>query len=409
MTKTANPESEKHLWDELAALWPTLLFFAAIFFLCSILFYRQIYQIDRVNVRYVSDLPDHIKFAALMRGSQFSLPHPGFHVMILLASALLGISLEWSSILVLSGLVVFLSMIVFFVLYNGLRNGFQVGVILLLTGALMLVTAVYAPFFNQSIYLGQGSPNLWHNPTIIAVKPFAFLSVLFFVRLVENKTSSKSVVALAALTSFTLLVSTFIKPNFVLIFGPSIFLYVLYKNFKDWTLYWKLLVVMLPAVIALGYQFTMTFLSGTDVQAASVIVDFFGVWQLFSPNVFVSVILALAFPLSLAVFRFREMRQNDYLVLAWFLVIMGILQFGFLAESGERYRHANWSWGYNIALQILFVFSALDLFRWLKEVSFMPKSKGEIYKIASVVTIFSLHLVSGCYYFLKLLGGGSYS
>ncbi len=42
--------------------------------------------------------------------------------------------------------------------------------------ALCFVTPIYIPWFNESLYLGQGSPVTWHNPTNLIVKPFALIS-----------------------------------------------------------------------------------------------------------------------------------------------------------------------------------------------------------------------------------------
>lgn len=64
-----------------------------------------------------------------------------------------------------------------------------------------------------------------------------------------------------------------------------------------------------------------------------IIFDFFGVWRLFTPNVLISILLANAFPLSLLVFRFKNVVHNNYLILAWFNLLIAIGQFGFFAEK----------------------------------------------------------------------------
>ena len=40
---------------------------------------------------------------------------------------------------------------------------------------LSLSAAIFVPWFNEKPYLGQGSPNPWHNPTTIMVRPIALL------------------------------------------------------------------------------------------------------------------------------------------------------------------------------------------------------------------------------------------
>lgn len=56
-----------------------------------------------------------------------------------------------------------------------------------------------------------------------------------------------------------------------------------------------------------------------------IIFDFFGVWRLFTPNVLISILLANAFPLSLLVFRFKNVVHNNYLILAWFNLLIAIV------------------------------------------------------------------------------------
>ena len=43
------------------------------------------------------------------------------------------------------------------------------------TWLLSLSGAIFIPWFNKTPYLGQGSPNPWHNPTTIMVRPIALL------------------------------------------------------------------------------------------------------------------------------------------------------------------------------------------------------------------------------------------
>lgn len=395
-------------WEIAAFFMPIFLFFSTIFLLSAFLFHRQIYLIDEVNLYYLSDLPYHVDFARMMRDSQFSLPHPGFHVVVIAVSWLFGISLETAATGVLAGFVVLLSAIILVILYRAVGDIYGVGVLLGMTGALMLVTAVYAPFFNRTIYIGQGSPNIWHNPTTMAVKPFAFLCVTLFLNLTESTHTRARSKWIVALTAGALLISTFIKPNFVMIFVPAIGLFLLIKHPKNWGLYVKSFLIVLPSLIVLIYQFVGTFLVEADIQAASVIFDTFGVWRIHSPNVFISVLLALAFPLTLTTLRFREARQDSGLMLAWILVVIGILQYGFLAESGARYGHANWSWGYNIALQIVFVYAAIVLLRWWREIEIKSLLKLANLKLALVIVVLSLHLSSGIYYFIRLLKGGNF-
>lgn len=45
---------------------------------------------------------------------------------------------------------------------------------------LMFVQPIYIPWFNSLLFLGQGTPNIWDNPTNAATYPFTLLSAYIF-------------------------------------------------------------------------------------------------------------------------------------------------------------------------------------------------------------------------------------
>lgn len=89
---------------------------------------------------------------------------------------------------------------------------------------LHLAGPIYAWFFNKTPYLGQGSPNIWHNPTSIAVRPIALL-VFVLVSSMVIKARSEDFehgipAGTAVLTGLLLILSCLAKPSFVQVFIP---------------------------------------------------------------------------------------------------------------------------------------------------------------------------------------------
>ena len=100
----------------------------------------------------------------------------------------------------------------------------------LFTLVLNLVSAIYVPSFNETPYLGQGSPNPWHNPTTIMVRPIALLVFVIVigecVRVQRGgfRKGQGLRVWKGILIAVLLLLSNLSKPSFVQIFYPAIFL-----------------------------------------------------------------------------------------------------------------------------------------------------------------------------------------
>lgn len=60
-----------------------------------------------------------------------------------------------------------------------------------LTCALLLLGPMYLPWYNPNIYLGQGTPNVWHNPTTICVRPFALATFLLIINILKKGEEQK--------------------------------------------------------------------------------------------------------------------------------------------------------------------------------------------------------------------------
>jgi hypothetical protein len=288
---------------------------------------------------------------------------------------------------------------------------------MLLAMAAIIVTPIYLPFFNVKLYLGQGSPNVWHNPTYILMKPFSYLAFFFIARLFME---SDRVWSRLALVSVFFVLSAVAKPSFIIVFLPTVVIYSLLRGPWDIKMHARLFLTFLPVVGLLVYQYIVAYQS-TNSQ---LIFDFLGVWRLWSPFIPVSIMLALAFPLSVLVIRpFSKGHDNAYLTLAWTGLMVSMFQLAVLAESGPRYMHSNFFWGYNISQDLLFIFSLLAYARWIikslgpdrgvamKEriiSAFGIMSRKEVFGFTVCSLALVLHLASGTYYMASVFMGKGY-
>ncbi|MCB8994723.1 MAG: hypothetical protein H6538_03850 [Bacteroidales bacterium] len=143
-----------------------LYFFIALFSL-RIFFYQA-----TIN----SDITVHISIIDEFVKHSFYIPHPGFHLLTYFISHISGMPYTTSVPIIMAGLVITIILITKNIIIWFLPE-FKIKTIYILAAvSLSFVTAIYFPWFNKSIYLGQWGPNIWHSPTMFLVKPFALLS-----------------------------------------------------------------------------------------------------------------------------------------------------------------------------------------------------------------------------------------
>lgn len=256
----------------------------------------------------------------------------------------------------------------------------------------IIVAPIYIPAFNQYILLGQGSPNMWHNPTLLAVKPFALACIYTFVQYLRNNNRQTLI-----LCTILLVLSMFAKPSFAIAFLPSIWAFII-LNKRFHSRFGRAAVATCTiAFLSISiYQYIFFFHKGDS----SVVFDFLGVWSQITPNVFVSIVLALGFPLSLFFMEPKKVITDDYLQLAWIMALVSITLFASFAESGMHYKDGNFAWSYGIALSVLYLFS---IHYYVAKFSSFSTVKKYL-----LLLILMYQLAIGLFYSWKLLNGMSY-
>ena len=287
--------------------------------------------------------------------------------------------------------------------------------------ALSFASAIYVPWFNAKPYLGQGSPNPWHNPTTLIVRPIGLLIVMIVMgeclRVQRGGFRKKNGLRVwtGVLIAVLLLLSNLSKPSFVQIFYPAIFLLMFLWLFvyrgRNFPLGMQLLVCCLPSCALMGAQFFSAFYSGSNSDAAGVVFAPFKVAGLYTDNIAVSTLLLIAFPLLTCLFSIfrRTFDWTDFF--AWLMLLVGMAEKFLLAESGSRMTHGNFNWGYILGLYFIW-FSGIRLFTlWAHSLN---EGAGGVKKAVSIMTfslcgaVLGLHLLSGIYYlyYLIVLGNG---
>jgi len=373
-------------------LLSVVLFLSIIFISGFYLYYHQAYSYKGFTF-YNSDLPVHLKISKNIADNIFLVKkdiEPGFHVAVATISNLFGFSVNASGVLILSLFTSWLAALKLKVIHSQLQN---LPTSCFFSLFLMIVSAIYLPFFSHNIYVDAGSPNVWHNPTTIMLYPFALLISLNTIDMIETYSFTK-----ACYISFLLFATVIIKPSFAMIYLPALGIFIALFDFFAIRNYVKYSIILFPTFCFFVYQ-SLLFQSHHGVRFAP-----YAVIRLYSSNPIVSIFLGLAFPLSILVFRMKKITTQ--LKFIWILLIIAYVQFALLAESSE-FSAGNFGWGYQIALSLIFLFSFVELLKWVHEIGGFKQALSNL-KILTCFGIFSIHLVSGIIYVHRIWLGQSY-
>ena len=340
-------------------------------------------------------------------------PEPLWHIFVAVIVKLTHIRVEFAAGIVTAAFVLFS----FFLTYFAIRKAVpdvEGSVVAFFCIILHIVIAIYVPWFNKEPYIGQGSPNIWHNCTSIAIRPIALLVVLLVIKEIEQCRASdfnRNVSVPRGIGIAILLVlSCLAKPAFVQIFYPSIFtlmvVWLIMYNGRSLRMGLQLVLVCLPSLLLTILQFVLAFY-GTNKHAGGVTIAPFLVAGMRTPNIPLSMLLALAFPLMMLVLSIVYKKCGWLEIFAWIHLIWGSVWRLLLAEKGDRAPHGNFTWGYILALYLVW-FVAIRSFVQIFYDRQEEEQKGQFPLFIIAGILLALHFISGIYYliYLVFLGNG---
>ena len=287
------------------------------------------------------------------------------------------------------------------------------------TWLLSISSAIFVPWFNDKPYVGQGSPNPWHNPTTIMVRPIALLIFILVmgecVRVQRGGFRKGQGLRIwkGFLLAFLLLLSNISKPSFVQIFYPAIFLlmflWLFVYRFRNFPLGMQLLLCCVPSVALMALQFISAFYGSTNEDSAGVVFAPFKVAGIYTRNIAFSTFLVLAFPLFVGLCSIVRRTFDWTDAFAWIMLLVGMGEKFLLAEGGSRMTHGNFNWGYILAVYLLWFVSIRDYAAWRCSIpeGGAKKAFSLLFFILSGLLLIA-HFVSGLYYlyYLIVLGNG---
>jgi hypothetical protein len=286
---------------------------------------------------------------------------------------------------------------------------------------LMFAGPIIRPGYVCCIYVGQITPNLYHNPTSLLLWPFA-LGVFFAGYRFLQDGRWRMLVA----TALLLAVGVLAKPNYAMAYAPAFGLATLYRYRISWRTAFAA-IAMLPTLLILVWQLNATFeantLTGNDWgMAFRPMVDrqiaFMPLiaWRAFSSNIPYSLFASLAFPAAYVLMFRRTLVRPGLLLFAWAILAVAVLWLIPFVEThtdGRIYIDFNFQWGAVISLFPLFLVTLGDLLSNPAASAFAEKD-GRLslvvnYRALIAWLLFVAHVASGGLWFLRQLYGVGYA
>lgn len=326
----------------------------------SVLFFLPIFSRE---MQRFTDYGTHLEFAAAMlRRGETELSHFVFQFGVALFYWL-GFSLTAAATL-LSLIAVSATAWALFLIFRRDADPWPaalLGFALLVVGPLSLVTLP-----EKELYLGYMTPNVYHNPTLVLLKPIALTLLVLGSRVFDKGVSSRRWGMVGATAALSVL-SCLTKPSFQICFLPGLGLLVALALIRREEVDLRLCVlgVALPSFLVLGWQYLVSF---DAVTTSEIIFLPFEVINHLSDRTLLKFVLSILFPVLVTASFFRAAAQDKMLMIAWATASFGIGYAYLLAETGARLSHGNFLWSGYISVFVLYVFCVPLLLREKKTI-----------------------------------------
>ena len=268
--------------------------------------------------------------------------------------------------------------------------------------SMLFVFAIPIPSYlsdDHFFYIGNYVPNVWHNSTILFLFPFAMLLFKLSYRQLEKYTLKRNVWIF-----ILILLNLVIKPSyfFVFICVYPILSLITYKLKKE---FWVSMIPLVIGFLVLILEYWVIYKTTTPANKEASFVIFMPFYR--NPEfadlgiIPVSMAFSLFFPLLYTLLSLPKLLYSKLFWYTFLSFVISVLIFLFISESGPRASHGNFYWQIVITTWFCFFVSLLALLKDIKTSGFTLKNKF-------LTMLFSIHVLLGIIYFVRILVTGMY-
>lgn len=363
---------------------------------CLWLFYHQSVADLSVEgaIPYQSDLPLHISMI-VEDGWYYSFTAYAYKVLHVLAGGTsVGIALMLA---VISVATIYVTERAICYLSEEKEMGWKTLLLALCTNLVMPIYVEYAGVYR---YVSYQVPNIWHNSTYICMKLFALMTFLYYFKL-EKKYRDGITVKEWLVFAILNVITTGIKPSFLLAFSPIMGIFLLVDLFKRVS-FKRILIfgsALLPSGAVVLWQNAVLFGSETG---NGMTINPWCTFSLHADRPKLAVLLSVAFCGVVILMTLKNVFKDKKYLFTILMAVLGFLEALCLVESGKRSVDGNFLWGYSFCLFVLFLYTTIQ---WLR---YPRKTMVQKAIYAGMTLVYGAHLYCGVLFFVRLVCGESY-
>ena len=188
---------------------------------------------------------------------------------------------------------------------------------------------------------------------------------------------------------------------------PLICIYI-FGWLNKWFYYAVIICVIVLLVLAMQKKFIYQDDILTNViyngKVSEVIVAPFQVWLTWAKHPFSNIITSFAFLFCFILVKFFYYKKDIEVIYSLMLLVISLLVFFLLAESGPRFKHGNFYWQIPISLLIVnMVFIKKILFFPFKESSLILSLRRLFIQNKLIMLFYSMQFISGIVYLVNIV------
>ena len=157
--------------------------------------------------------------------------------------------------------------------------------------------------------------------------------------------------------------SALAKPSFLQTMIPAMCIWVILRIFIEKKIHWlkttKLILMFVPAGLIILLQMFITFFSG-NTASEGIGIEYGRVLHIYTSSIGISFLLTMAFPFFYFAMNMKKLKDKQ-IQLVMCTMLAGWAEMVFLYEKGIRETDANFTWGYMIAIFIVWVVTIREI------------------------------------------------
>lgn len=290
-----------------------------------------------------------------------------------------------------------------------------------LSGEMCTIVGLFI-YFSQAVWIPRGGQwytgtitgTLYHNTTYIMMAPFALLAVFMFHRSWSNIDRKLDLGNWIVYTVILTLATSF-KANFVFAFAPTLLFLLIFDLIRTHGRNLKNEIVMgcsvLPSIALCLLQANVLFADPDGGLHLIFTVDFDPnrmSWGIFNQSSILGMLRSFVFVASVGILFKKDVWKKFRYKFSLLLLFVAMMEALLLVESGFRLYHGNLWWGPFICYWIFLLESASVFIT--KCLEWRAGERSEKISIKLGICSFALlwHVISGVYYFVRLMEGSNY-